>query len=94
MVKQAVEKYELFMCHKHLPDDLDSMGFCMLRVQSEPIPNPTSMEQARAILPACFETGTLGNRPLDALERMLAHVYIPMLMLQGEGDICMTLRGL
>ena len=87
MVKQTVEKFELFMCRRHLPDDLDAVGFYMLRVHSDPIPTPPSLDQAKAVLPACFETGTVGSKPLNALERMLAHVYIPMLMLQGKEEV-------
>lgn len=84
MVKQTVDKFELFMCYKHLPDGLNAVGFFMLRVHTDPIPIPSSLEQAKAVLPACFEMGTVGSKPLNALERMLAHVYIPMLMLQGQ----------
>lgn len=83
MVKKLVEKFELFMCRKHLPEDLDTVGFYMLRVQMEPIQVPSSLAQAKSVLPACFETGTVGHKPLNALERMLTHVYIPMLMIQG-----------
>lgn len=85
MVKQAVEQFGLFMCHKHLPDNLDVVGFYMLRIHTDPIPVPSSLEQAKAVLPACFETGTVGSKPLNALERIMTHIYIPMLMIQGIG---------
>lgn len=84
MVKQIVEKFELFMCYKHLPEDFDAVGFYMLRICTDPIPVPPSLEQAKAVLPACFETGTVGDKPLNALERILTHIYVPMLMIQGK----------
>ncbi len=84
MVKKVVNKFELFMCLKHLPEDIDTVGFYFARTHSDPIPAPSSLEKAMLDLPACFETGTISHKPLNALERMLAHVYIPMLMIQGE----------
>lgn len=83
MVKKKMNKYELFMCYKHLPEDIDAVGFYFLRNQTTPIPVPADLKQAKHDLPACFEMGTIGVKPLNSMERMLAHVYIPMLMLQG-----------
>lgn len=84
MVKKIVEKHELFMCHKHLPEDVDTVGFYFVRVQTDPIKGPSSLDQANSILPECFETGTIGHTPLNALERALTYVYMPMLMIQGS----------
>ena len=85
MVKKKIKvnKYELFMCYKHLPEDLDVIGFYFLRNQVEPIPVPPNEKQAECDMPACFETGTIGATSLKAIEKMLTHVYIPMLMIQG-----------
>lgn len=83
MVKKKVNKFELFMCYKHLPEDVDAVGFYFLRNQADPIPVPPNLEEAMCDLPVCFETGTIGAKPLNAIERMLTHVYVPMLMIQG-----------
>ena len=83
MVDKIVSKYELFMTFKHLPEDIDTLGFYFMRTSTNPIPVPSSLEQAESILPACFETGTIGPKPLTGLEKILTQVYIPMLMLQG-----------
>ncbi len=83
MVKKLVNKFEMFMCHKHLPEGIDTVGFYFVRTRTDPIPVPSTLEKASADLPMYFETGTMCKKPLNALERMLAHIYIPMLMIQG-----------
>lgn len=83
MVKKLVNKFELFMCFKHLPEHLDTVGFYFLRTQIKPIAVPSSLEQAKSDLPSCFEMGTIGHNPLNAVEKMLTHIYVPLLMIQG-----------
>lgn len=84
MVKKKVNKYELFLCYRHLPEDIDAIGFYFLRVSTDPIPMPSSQAEAMSILTPCFETGTTGPKPLTELEKLLGHLYIPMFMLQGK----------
>ena len=84
MVKKMIKEFELFMCYNHLPDNVSTVGFYFLRIFTDPIPMPSSLEHANSILPACFETGTINHKPLNALERMMTHIYMPMLMIQGE----------
>lgn len=86
MVKKLVRKKELFLCYKHLPEDVTTVAFYFIRTQLEPIPVPSSHEEAAKLLPKCFESGTINHKPLNALERMLKHIYIPMLMIQGLLD--------
>ena len=88
MVKKLVNKFELFMCYQHLPEAIDTVGFYFLRTQTDPIPVPSTPEKASSELPKWFETGTVSQKPLNALERMLTHVYIPMLMIQGTVCVC------
>ena len=54
-----------------------------MRTVQEPIPIPSSPQDANATLSQCFEMGTMSNKPLNALERLLTHIYIPMLMIPG-----------
>lgn len=84
MVKKLVVKKELFLCYKHLPEDVTAVAFYFVRTQLDPIPVPSSSEEAASLLPKCFETGTINHKPLHALDRMLKHIYIPMLMIQGK----------
>ena len=84
MVKKLVMKKELFLCYKHLPEDITAVAFYFIRTHKDPIPVPSSSEEATSILPQYFETGTISHKPLNALERMLKHIYIPMLMIQGR----------
>ena len=83
LVKNKVRKRQLFMCYKHLPEAVSTVGFFFSRTTSDPIPVPSSSEEANSLLPKCFETGSINSKPLNALERVLTHVYIPMLMAAG-----------
>ena len=83
MVKKLVKKYELFLCYNHLPEGINVVGFHFIRTTRDPVPTVSDVDEARTILPRCFETGTTSKKPLNALERLLTHVYIPMLMIQG-----------
>ena len=71
------------MCYKHLPEDINTVGFYFLRISEDPIPIPPNIEKAHSVLPAYFEMGTVDHKPLNALEKMLSHLFLPMLMLQG-----------
>ena len=84
MIKKFVVKRELFLCFKHLPEDVTTVAFYFLRTEVDPIPIPSSLEEASSLLPKFFEMGTISHKPLNALERILKHVYIPMLMIQGN----------
>lgn len=84
MIKKLVTKKELFLCYKHLPENVTTVGFYFIRTWEDPIPVPSSPEEAATLLPKCFETGTISHKPLNALERMLKHIYIPMLTIQGK----------
>lgn len=84
MVKKLVMKKELFLCYKHMPDDVTAVAFYFIRTQVDPIPVPSSSEEAARLLPKYFEMGTINHKPLHALDRMLKHIYIPMLMIQGK----------
>ncbi len=83
MVLKKIMKYDLLMCYKHLPEDVDTVGFYFLKTTTDPIQAPSSLEKAQSVMPSWFETGSIDNKPLVILEKMLSHVYIPMLMLQG-----------
>lgn len=78
-----VKKTELFLCYKHLPETISTVGFYFMRVIQEPIPTPSSPDDANSTLCCCFEMGTVSNKPLNALERLLTHIYAPMLMILG-----------
>ena len=84
LVKRRVKKMQLHLCYKHLPEGVSTVGFFFIRTSCEAIPVPSSPGEANSLLPRCFETGTVNNKPLNALERVLTHVYIPMLMVAGE----------
>ena len=90
-VKRKVLRKQLFMCYKHLPEDVSTVGFFFIRTTQDPIPVPSSPEEANSVLPRCFETGSMNSKPLNALERVLTHIYIPMLMAAGRVN-CMSVR--
>lgn len=69
---------------KHLPEAVHTTGFFFLRNSQEPIPIPTSMDEANNTLPRYFETGTISFKPLHALEYILKHIYTPLLMATGQ----------
>ena len=79
---------QLFLCRKHLPEGVSTVGFFFIRTSCDAIPVPSSPGEANSLLPKCFETGTVNNKPLNALDRVLTHVYMPMLMAAGE-CVCM-----
>lgn len=83
MVKKLVMKKELILCFKHLPEDVTTVGFYFIRTQLDPVPIPSSAEEAANLLPKYFETGIINHKPLNVLEKMLKHIYIPMLKNQG-----------
>ena len=71
------------MSYKHLPEDISTVGFFFIRTTQDSIPVPSSPEEANTVLPRYFETGSINSKPLNALERVLTHIYIPMLMAAG-----------
>ena len=80
------------MCYKHLPENVSTVGFFFIRTTQDSIPVPSSPEEADSVLPRCFETGSMNSKPLNALERVLTHIYIPMLMAAGRLDcVCVWL---
>ncbi len=85
MVKKLVKKTELFLCYKHLPEDISTVGYYFIRKNLEAIPVPSSLEDAQSTLPQCFEVGTItSSSPLNSLEKLLNHIFIPTLMLTGQ----------
>ena len=81
-----VKQQQLHMSHKHLPSEelCSSPVFFFLRTTPDPIPSPSSPEEATAILASCFEMGTMDSgHPLHALSKTLTHLYMPMLMIAG-----------
>ncbi len=84
MVKKVVRKTELFLCYKHLPEDISTVGFYFVRMGQEAVPIPSRLEAANATLPLCFEVGTISCKPLNSLKKLLNQIYIPMLMLAGQ----------
>ena len=80
-----VKQVQLHMTHRHLPpEDSSSTAFFFLRTTLDPVPSPSSPEDATASLALCFEMGTVDSgRPLQALSKTLSHLYIPMLMIAG-----------
>ena len=45
---------------------------------------PTSPSDASSTLPKLFETGTISPNPLNELEKLLKHIYTPLLMASGQ----------
>jgi len=83
MVKKKVMKKELFLCYQHIPEEVEAVGFSFIRTSPDPIPQPSTPSSANSTLSKCFEVTMVANKPLNALERLLNHIYIPMLMLAG-----------
>ena len=82
-----VKQVQLHMTHKHLPpeDSSFSQAFFFLRTTPDPIPFPSSPQDATATLACCFEMGTIDcGHPLQALSKTLSHLYAPMLMIAGN----------
>ena len=83
-MKKIVEERQLFMCFKRLPDTVETVGFFFLRNSIEPIPVPSSQDDAAQTLPLVFETGTITNKSLLMLESVLRHLYTPLMMETGQ----------
>eukprot|EP00731_Ephydatia_muelleri_P035324 Em0114g8a len=87
-VKRKVERTELYMCCRRLPESADRIGFFFVKTVEHPVPIPSTPSEAHSTLPKCFETGTTNGLPLKNLERALTHVYMPLLVAasQRSGD--------
>ena len=87
-VKRKVERTELYMCYRRLPESADRIGFFFVKTVEHPVPIPSTPSDAHSTLPKCFETGTTNGLPLKNLERALTHVYMPLLVAtsQRSGD--------
>ncbi len=83
-MKKVFKEQQLFLCFKHLPEGVDTVGFFFLRNSTESIPVPSTGEEAAKTLPLLFETGTISTRPLQALENVLKQLYAPLLMETGQ----------
>lgn len=81
------------MCFKHLPEDLDTVGFFFLRNSVDPVPIPSSFDTAHQTLPLVFETGITKPNPLHVLENILKHLYAPLLMESGQQSGERALEG-
>ena len=75
---------QLFLCFKHIPAGIAANGVYFLRKSWEPIIVPTSPSDASSTLPKLFETGTISPNPLNELEKLLKHIYTPLLMASGQ----------
>ncbi len=84
MVKKTLRKTELFLSYKHLPENISTVGYYFVRKSLEAVPVPSSLEAAHSTLPQCFEVGTITSTPLNSLEKLLNHIFIPTLMLTGQ----------
>lgn len=74
----------MFLCYKHLPEDISTVGYYFVRKSLKAVPIPSSLEDAHSTLTQSFEVGTITSNPLNSLERLLNHIFIPTLMLTGE----------
>lgn len=75
------------MSLKRFPEDSHTTGCYFIRttpLSDGPIPSPSSTEDALQVMPLHFETGTIYSKPLQSLENMLRHLYIPLLMATGQ----------
>ena len=80
-----MKQLQLHMSLKHLPaEESSSPAFFLIRTTPNPVPSPSSPEEATATLSSCFEMGTMDSgHPLQALSKTLSHLYMPMLMIAG-----------
>ena len=82
-----VEQLQLQMTHKHLPTEdsaSSSPPFFFIRAAPDPVPCPSSPEEATGVLAGCFELGTVDcGHPLQSLAQTLTHLYVPMLTIAG-----------
>lgn len=83
-VKRKVERTELYMCCRRLPECADTIGFFFVKTVEHPVPTPSTPSDARSTLPQCFEMGTTNTLPLKNLERGLTHVYMPLLVAASQ----------
>ena len=77
------------MYYRRLPERADTVGFFFMKTAEHPIPIPSSPSDANSTLPKYFETGITNGLPLNNLERVLTHVYLPLLAAssqRGGGD--------
>lgn len=58
----------------------------MLKNTQEPIPVPSGPEDASTTLPLLFETGNIMPQSLHMLEKLLRHVYTPLLLASGQNS--------
>ena len=84
MVREVVKRVQLQLAQRRLPETALSVGFFFQRSCPEPVPVPVNPDEANRLLPACFETGTVRQNSLHALERKLIHVFTPLLTAAGQ----------
>jgi dynein heavy chain len=86
-----VEQLQLQMTHKHLPTEdsaSSSPPFFFIRAAPDPVPCPSSPEEATGVLAGCFELGTVDcGHPLQSLAQTLTHLYVPMLTIAGQRSV-------
>ena len=80
-IKKIVKDTQLHLCYKHLPNDLETTGFYFIRNTPDPIPIATDPSTT---LPKLFEMGTLSSKPLNTLDTLLRHIYMPLLKVAGQ----------
>ena len=95
MVRKRIIKLkqlQLHMSRKHLL--AKESAFFLIRTTPEPVPSPSSLEEATAALPACFEMGTVNSgHPLQALSKALTHLYVPILLSAGTINPTVGMRA-
>lgn len=68
-------KSELFISNGPLPGTLDKEIYFFMHNLMEPVPSPSSIEEANQILPEVLEYGLIDNSPILNLEENLVQVY-------------------
>jgi len=78
-------KPTLYVCYKHLPEDVDYQAVYFIRSTPDPIPTFNSLQQANDAMLQYFELGTLSSSStLVNLQQLLQLVFIPLLKASGQ----------
>ena len=83
--KRKVMQPTLYVCYKHLPEDVDHKAVYFIRCTTDPITTFSSIQLANEGMLQYFEVGTLStSSTLVNLQQLMQLVYIPLLKASGQ----------
>ncbi|XP_076363131.1 dynein heavy chain at 89D isoform X2 [Tachypleus tridentatus] len=85
-IKQLIRKMQLYMCSGLPPEEaLNYNCVYLLRSSSDPVTEPSTVEEAKELMPKFFDIGLLNGHAVLMMYQVISKLYYPLLTIRREG---------